>query len=137
MMNNMMNEMNNKSGIALRRTCFICAITAVITVVVALAFIMNKNIVKGNTIDNGGNVNISGKYVHKYSEEIGGDVIDIEDIIILNENHTCELIFQDTVYGEWTDSGLIMSGTNEEEYTIDGDSLYLNMNGNWVEFVKQ
>lgn len=78
---------------------------------------------------------VPGKYVRKYSEEIEGNVVNIEQVIVMKDDHTCEMSIQDKITGEWTGTEIV-NGQHSEEYTIEGDSLYLNMGGNWVEFKK-
>lgn len=53
---------------------------------------------------------IPGKYVNKYTDEIDGETIDINDTIILKDDHTCEISFQDDCFGEWTGTKLLMNG---------------------------
>lgn len=43
---------------------------------------------------------------------------------------------QDTILGEWTGTKLILNNYEEIEFSVEGDSLYLNMNGEWIEFNK-
>ena len=43
---------------------------------------------------------------------------------------------QDTVYGDWTGTKIEINWGDEYEYSVEGDSLYINMNDNWVEFEK-
>lgn len=80
---------------------------------------------------------IPGKYIHKFSEEIEGDVIEVENIVILKEDHSCEITFQDTVYGEWTGTQIILGDGSELEFTVEGDELYLNESDNWISFTKE
>lgn len=77
---------------------------------------------------------IPGEYVHEYTEEIEGEVVNIKDTVILNEDHSCEVSFQDTISGEWTGTKLIMNNGEEIEYTVEGDELYLNQPFGWVAF---
>lgn len=78
-----------------------------------------------------------GTYIREYTEEIGGEEINIKESVILREDHSCEVSTQDTIAGEWTGTKLVMNSDNEYEYTIEGDYLYLNIDGNWIEFMKQ
>lgn len=79
---------------------------------------------------------IPGTYVHEYTEEIGGEMIDVKDSVILHEDHSCEVSFQDTITGEWTETKLIMNNGEEIEYTVDGNELYLNQPFGWVTFTR-
>lgn len=80
---------------------------------------------------------IPGKYVRHYSEEMEGEMLPCQDIVELNEDHSCSLTFQDTVNGEWTGTKIILNNGNEYEYTVEGTTLYLNMNGEWLPFEKE
>ena len=79
---------------------------------------------------------IPGTYIREYTDEIGGDEVSIKESIVLREDHSCEMTFQDTVCGEWTGTEILINWGDDYEYSVEGDSLYLNMNGNWVEFKK-
>lgn len=79
---------------------------------------------------------IPGKYVRKYKEEIEGQEISVEDSVELKDDHTCILSFQDTIEGVWTGTKLITYDKYEEEYKVEGDTLYLNTNGEWLPFEK-
>lgn len=79
---------------------------------------------------------IPGTYIREYTDEIDGDEVNIKESIILKEDHSCEMTLQDTVYGDWTGTKIEINWGDEYEYSVEGDSLYLNMNGNWVEFKK-
>ena len=81
--------------------------------------------------------NVPGTYIHVYEDEIGGDVIKIEDTIVLTDDHRCEVTTQDTITGMWTGTELIMDNGNVYEYTIEGDSLLFNMDGMLITFNKE
>ncbi len=55
--------------------------------------------------------------------------------VVLNEDHTGTLTFQDTVEILWGSIELNASGVTYE-YTIEGESLYLNLDGEWLCFEK-
>ena len=82
---------------------------------------------------------VPGKYVMAYDEEIEDQVIHAEDVIILNEDHTGTLSFQDDVDIMWGSYELmcLWPNTGSYEYTIEGDSLMLNQDGMWLTFEKQ
>ncbi len=67
-----------------------------------------------------------------YTQESDGAVYSIE----LREDHTGTLHFQDNVEILWGSIELI-GDDFRYEYTIEGDSLLLNMDGEWVEFQRQ
>ena len=57
--------------------------------------------------------------------------------ITLKENHTGVLCFQDDVSILWGSVELMAAdGSFTYEYSIEGNSLYLNYDGQWIEFVK-
>ncbi len=57
--------------------------------------------------------------------------------VILNEGHTGKLSFQDEVDILWGGYEIITAdGSARYEYTIEGDILNLNYDGNWLEFSK-
>ena len=79
---------------------------------------------------------IPGHYMRSYVEEFEGENVEITESVDLKDDHTCEVTFQDTILGEWTGTKLILSNYEELEFSVEGDSLFLNMNGEWVEFNK-
>lgn len=79
---------------------------------------------------------IAGTYTYSYTEEIEGNVIEVEDSVVLNDNNTCEVSFQDTIPGVWSDGVITLDSGEEYEFTVDGDVLNLNMNGEIVSFTK-
>ena len=79
---------------------------------------------------------IPGTYIREYTDEIGGDEVNIKESIILKDDHSCEMKLQDTVYGDWTGTKIEINWGDEYEYSVEGDSLYINMNDSWVEFKK-
>ena len=82
---------------------------------------------------------IPGNYVRAYVEEIEGDSVDRKDTVVLNEDHTCEVVFQDTVDGAWTGEKLILNDGSEMSFSVEGDALYLEMAsaGEWIEFSRE
>lgn len=80
---------------------------------------------------------IVGTYVHEYEDEIGGDVVQIRDTIELKDDNTCVLDFQDTIPGTWTDTEIVMDGGYAYKYTIEGNTLNLDMDGLVIAFEKE
>lgn len=56
--------------------------------------------------------------------------------VTLNADHTGTLSFQDTVEILWGSTELTADGTTWA-YTIEGDFLYVDLDGEWVEFARQ
>lgn len=77
-----------------------------------------------------------GYYTRSYVEEFEGKNVEITESVVLNDDHTCEVNLQDTILGEWTGTKLILNNYEEIEFSVEGDSLYLNMNREWIEFNK-
>lgn len=84
-----------------------------------------------------GENDISGKYVYKYEEELDGEIMSFENIVILNEDNTCEITFQDTITGVWSETSVSLDNGSEFEYTIEGNDLSLKIDGNWTTFSKE
>ena len=80
-------------------------------------------------------------YKSTYTEEIDGTTVEQERSIILNEDHTGKMIFQDEVLQDevdilWYSHEIVTTdGTNTYEYTIEGD-LMINLNDEWITFTK-
>lgn len=79
---------------------------------------------------------VIGKYTLERKEELEGKEVKIEETVVMNEDHTCEITFQDTVKGDWTATTISISGGVEYGYTVEGDNLYLNVDGEWREFAR-
>ena len=81
---------------------------------------------------------VPGTYVHKAPEDAEGqDSVEREHTITLNADHTGTLSFQDDVDILWSSTKLTSAdGSSEFEYTIEGDALMLNMDGEWITFQK-
>ena len=80
-----------------------------------------------------------GEYEHKYEDVIGGQVQTFTDTITLNPDHTGKLSMQDDVDFYWGSYQLFMNPTWTEqmEFSIEGDDLYVNMgDNNWVCFTR-
>ncbi len=78
-----------------------------------------------------------GEYKHETTEEIEGEDVTTEDKLILNEDHTGVMSFQDDVNILWDDR-MIMGddGSFSYTYTKDGDKITLDYDGTGMEFVK-
>lgn len=81
-------------------------------------------------------VNISGNYIRTYEEEFDGEVIELTDIIVLNDDFTCEVSFQDTISGTYTDKVISLEDGSEFEFSVSGDELILSRDGLELTFVK-
>ena len=75
-----------------------------------------------------------------YSYFPGTYVSDTEDghtEVVLNEDHTGQLRFQDDIDILWGSIELIAAdGSFRYEYTIEGDNLMVNYDGMWLEFAR-
>ena len=83
---------------------------------------------------------IPGKYVQDVEDEyIGADGKTQKSIasysIMLNKDHTGSMNLQDSVDITWGSIEL-MTPDQSYEYTIEGDTLMVNMDGNWLEFTR-
>jgi len=80
-----------------------------------------------------------GTYERKYKEEIEGKELDVTDTIILNEDHTGMMSFQDDIKILWGSYQLIEYESGKKyEYKVEGDCLYANLNGDeWLEFTRK
>ena len=81
---------------------------------------------------------IPGTYVQDVNEEyVGSDgktePTHISYSIVLNEDHTGTINLQDSIDILWGSIEL-MTPDQAYEYTIEGDSLMVNMDDNWLEF---
>lgn len=82
------------------------------------------------------NADIAGNYVYTYEEEFDGDVMEFTNIIVLNDDNTCEVTFQDTIKGTWTDNTISLDDGSKFEFSVDGDTLNLDMDGLSFAFTK-
>jgi len=82
---------------------------------------------------------VPGKYKNAYTEEIEGEEQTVIDEVVLNTDHTGTLAFQDNIDICWTSYELVETESgNRYEYSIEGDYLYVNLNGDeWMEFVRE
>ena len=82
---------------------------------------------------------IPGKYVMTYTDNIGGTDISIEYYIELRDDHTGTMSLQDNVQIMWGSNELMRTEPDYEkkyEYSIEGNSLNLNLDGYWMTFEK-
>ena len=77
-----------------------------------------------------------GVYKMSETEEIEGEEVTYEYSVTLNEDHSGVISMQDDVYVMWGSTMLILAD-NSYEYTIEGDNLMINMDGNWLTFTKE
>lgn len=81
--------------------------------------------------------NMLGTYSRTYTEEIEGEDVEITESVSLYVAGACEVNFQDTISGSWSDTQITLDDGSEYEYSIDGDILTLVRDGESVEFIKQ
>ncbi|MBR4718828.1 MAG: hypothetical protein IKP31_01155, partial [Lachnospiraceae bacterium] len=77
-----------------------------------------------------------GVYKMSDTEEIEGEEVTYEYSVTLNEDHSGVISMQDDIYVMWG-STMLIQADNSYEYTIEGDNLMLNMDGNWMTFTKE
>ena len=82
---------------------------------------------------------IVGTYSREYTEDIDGQSKTVKETVVFKDDHTCDVTFQDTVTGDWDGTKISMPDATEMEYTVEGDTLYLNVYGDssWVEFTRE
>ncbi|SFG55913.1 hypothetical protein [Oribacterium sp. WCC10] len=81
---------------------------------------------------------VPGKYTMTYEDELDGNKVSCEYSVTLNEDHTGILSIQDDIEVLWGSSEFIpTSGGDKIEYTIEGDNLMLNQDGEWITFTKE
>lgn len=80
---------------------------------------------------------VAGSYAHTYTDELEGQKVEATYRVVMNDDHTCMFSIQDDIAGEWTGTELILNSGNSYEYTVEGDSLYVDMDGNWTEFNRE
>ena len=79
-----------------------------------------------------------GVYTRIEEDELDGQKLTAEYSVTLNEDHTGTISIQDDVDVLWGSTELIrQDGSDRYEYDIEGNFLYLNEDGNWIEFVKK
>ena len=80
---------------------------------------------------------VPGTYTSAGTEEIEGEKVDYEHTITLNDDHTGKMVIQDEINIIWSSNELMNEdGSYAYEYTIEGDDLLVNFDGEWVTFSK-
>lgn len=77
-----------------------------------------------------------GVYKMTETEEIEGEEVSYEYSVTLNEDHSGVISLQDDLYVMWG-STMLIQADNSYEYTIEGNNLMLNLDGNWLTFTKE
>ena len=77
-----------------------------------------------------------GVYKMTETEEIEGEEVTYEYSVTLNEDHSGIISMQDDIYVMWG-STMLIQADNSYEYTIEGDNLMLNLDGNWLTFTRE
>ena len=80
---------------------------------------------------------VPGVYTQSYTDEIGGEKVETTNTVTLNKDHTAVISIQDEVEGLWTSTGIRLDNKTFYEYTIEGEKLYINFDGEWSEFIKE
>lgn len=82
---------------------------------------------------------VPGKYVMTVTDEIEGQTISAEYYVQLNEDHTGVISMQDDIDIMWGSYELMRTTADFEkyEYTIEGQSLMLDLDGQWFTFEKE
>lgn len=76
---------------------------------------------------------------YKYEPSEGEDTQDIlsEASILLNADYTGKLTLQDTIDITWEGNEIkAVDGSFSYQFAIEGDSLNLNYDGQWITFTK-
>lgn len=117
------------------------------TMVLALALSMSAFVACGKTDEAGDSnvvaneeqaeVSVAGTYVYSFTEEFDGEVIDLTSVIVLNDDNTCEVTFQDTIAGKWDGSKITLDDGSEFEYKIEDGNVVLNQDGVWNTYYKE
>ena len=80
---------------------------------------------------------VPGTYTSAGTEEIEGEKVGYEHTITLNDDHTGKMVIQDEINIIWSSNELMNEdGSYAYEYTIEGDDLLVNFDGEWVTFSK-
>ena len=98
-----------------------------------LITVADKSKVKAEVVET---TSIAGTYSHTYTEEIEGSEMEFTNTVVLNEDNTCEINFQDTISGTWTEDKITLDDGNSYEFNVEGNTLNLNMDGVWISFSK-
>ena len=77
---------------------------------------------------------VPGVYTQTLTEKTGGKNVEVTYTVTLNKDHTAIISLQDEIEGIWSSTGIRIDNETFYEYTIEGDNLYLNINGKWEEF---
>lgn len=76
-----------------------------------------------------------GVYKMEVTEEIEGEDMTYEYSVTLNDDHSGVISMQDDINMMWG-SNMLIGADFSYEYTIEGDNLMLNYDGNWLTFTK-
>lgn len=79
---------------------------------------------------------VAGSYSRSYEEEMEGEMFERTETIVLNEDNSCEVTFQDTVGGSWSDDAITLDGGTVYEMKVTADEISLNIDGEWRTFKK-
>lgn len=79
---------------------------------------------------------VAGYYVCAYEEEFEGEMVELTDIVVLNDDNSCEISFQDTISGTYTDDIITLENGSVYNFKVDGDTLVLSGEGIEKTFVK-
>lgn len=79
---------------------------------------------------------VAGTYSHTYTEEIEGSELEFTETVVLKDDSTCEVTFQDTIPGTWTEDEITLDDGSSFEFSVEGNTLNLNRGGEWVSFSK-
>ena len=79
---------------------------------------------------------IAGTYSHTYTEEMDGSELEFTETVVLKDDGTCEVTFQDTILGTWAEDKITLDDGNSYEFNVEGNTLNLNMDGVWISFSK-
>ena len=76
--------------------------------------------------------------VYTYIDERGEDETPVVRFLTLNGDHTGTLSLEEDIPVLWGSTELIaQDGSSRLEYTVEGENLYLDRDGEWTEYTKQ
>jgi len=81
---------------------------------------------------------VPGTYVREYEEEIEGENTKVTDKVVLKDDHSGVISFQDDIDIIWSSYELMGTETDyRTEYTVEGDILYVLDCEDWIQFNRQ
>ena len=79
---------------------------------------------------------VAGTYSHTYTEEMDGSELEFTETVVLKDDGTCEVTFQDTILGTWAEDKITLDDGSSFEFSVEDNTLSLNRDGEWISFNK-